>query len=399
MAFVPYHGGFAPTPGISDPIQKLMEGYKASQMPAAMKRQAEMEELKKQLLGTQAKYAPQKAEQEINESMITSMLKKKQIEQAQQELAMNQNMTPSQRVSKFFTAAPDSFKLHLIGETLGYDSKAYKDAEKEFALMNEARGALTNQRNTQAESTAWRSLPAPAKNAVIGQAGGAGFDPLTAARGFVAGESPESLAQTHGIDINQTNPVYPLTAAQTGQMATRTATNAELRFFDETFAPVLAKHSRKIMGYSPKQTLDAIKGENIEDQAGVIAAQALGPEISALRLRAAGAPVGIQAIREMTDKSLLKLNLFQAAVSPEVYAKAQKKISDTISQGVEVYNDSLRQGSVTTGKPNYKNQESKVYTGEKTMNGPGYMSKKQFADYVRTLSREERIALKSRVGG
>ena len=86
MAFVPYHGGFAPTPGISDPIQKLMEGYKASQMPAAMKRQAEMEELKKQLLGTQAKYAPQKAEQEINMDMLKQMLTKNQIEQQKQEL-------------------------------------------------------------------------------------------------------------------------------------------------------------------------------------------------------------------------------------------------------------------------------------------------------------------------
>ena len=201
MAFVPYHGGFAPTPGIGDPIQKLMEGYKASQAPAAMQRQAEMEELKKQLLGTQAKYAPQKAEQEINYDMLRQMLAKNEIEKGKQDLSMG----PEERfLGRLHGYPAEALGLKLLEDKLGPEHPAVQQAKRRIETeiaqkegLNEYRGVLTQ---TTPKS---RATPLAKANMELEEAK-QGYVPGTNKEEVI--ESPErqkELENQYKLDINK----------------------------------------------------------------------------------------------------------------------------------------------------------------------------------------------------
>ena len=159
MAFVPYHGGFAPTPGISDPLESLMRGYKASQEPQKMRQEALMRELTNQFKYIQNKYAPEQAEAGLNQQLLSNrmanlkyqqepqrfqsqqeadmfanMLKQAQVEKISREAQEKQNQTPAERLTQFFSGSPNAFKLKLIQDAFGANSKVAKDFEKEKGL-------------------------------------------------------------------------------------------------------------------------------------------------------------------------------------------------------------------------------------------------------------------------
>ena len=201
MAFVPYHGGFAPTPGISDPIQKLMEGYRQSQAPAAMKRQAEMEELKKQLLGTQAKYAPQKAEQEINMDMLKQMLTKNQIEQQKQELALPAD---ERFLSKLHGYPNEALGLALIKQKFGPDSEVYQMAKRRIETEIAGKEGLTELREVYKETTPKARATPLAKSNMELQEAKQGFVPGTNREEVINNpEQQKKLENQYELDINK----------------------------------------------------------------------------------------------------------------------------------------------------------------------------------------------------
>ena len=131
----------------------------------------------------------------------------------------------------------------------------------------------------------------------------------------------------------------------------------ELKSLEKPLEEAIAPYSQKIYGYSPQQLADAIKNTDPDKQAKFLAARALQPELSALRLNVAGAKVGITAIQEMTNKSLGKSNIYEGLVKPQVYKKMQEYITKWVSDAGKAYNDKILKPAVkieaseSLGKP------------------------------------------------
>ena len=78
--------------------------------------------------------------------------------------------------------------------------------------------------------------------------------------------------------------------------------------------------------------------KNKDQQAKFLAARMLAPEQAAIRLRAMGGNVGIEAIREMTDKAMVNGKNIQALVKPDVFNQANEYVEKAIYDAVEAAN-------------------------------------------------------------
>jgi hypothetical protein len=431
MAFVPYHGGFAPTAGISDPLESLMRGYKQAQVPAAMRRQAEMEELKRQLLATQNKYLPEEKEAGLNKALLTNrmanlkyqqepqrfqneqqeqlfanMLKDAQRRKLEQELTLDPE---EQRLGRFTGNPAAAMQMAWIKKNKGENSLEYQMAKGLFEQDAIRQQILNVNRTAQTASLPARLLPKETRAAEIAARGGAGITPIESAASLAKGQTAAEQAAERGVDIEKTNPVYALTAAQAALMATRKGLSAETDYLTAKITPYLSRYSSKFFGYSPEQTMDALTGTNKDYQAGAIAAQAIAPEIMNLRITMSGGRASVTLTQGLVDKSMLKLNQFQGLVTPEVFDEAQKKMQTWLKEGVNIYNSTITENTNITNKPNYKNkntltEEDKnpssapVENKSSVVHGRKFQNAKQFQDYVRTLTAEQRAALKASAG-
>ncbi|MDR3667345.1 MAG: hypothetical protein P4L35_10925 [Ignavibacteriaceae bacterium] len=406
MAFVPYHGGFAPTPGISDPIQKLMEGYRQSQAPAAMKRQAEMEELKKQLLGTQAKYAPQQAEAGLNQQMIQNMmsnlkfrqepqrfkseqeaemfgnyLKQAQAEKMAREAQAESQLSPAERLTKFFSGSPDAFKLKLIQDTFGADSKVSKDFEREILLNQQNKLTLNETRESQNKLRPIMALPSEYRGEDLAREVGAGAPNYYSAM--------KNIAENNAANNPDVAAIYPTAKTNIAATQERAATQNQLKTIQPRVTNNIAPYAREFGGYSIAQVAQLFGKDKNEEKIGkYLAGRQLEGIISAIQATGLGVK-NRGAINQMLSQDP-DSKIIQAAVSPNIYQIYKREVADITEEGIKAFNQGINKAS---------SPKSRVITGEKTMNGEGHMSQEQFRNYIRGLSREDRLALKARVGG
>lgn len=202
MAYQPInYASIEPTHGISDLVQSLMRGYQASQAPAQMKRQAEAEELQNQFNAIRNRYAPQRAESELNAEMLGAMLKKKQIEGLEQELAMPQE---ERFLGKLHGYPAEAFGLALIKQKYGPDSEVYQMAKRRIETEISGKEGLKELREVYAETTPKaRATPLAKSNMELEEAR-EGFVPGTNRTQII--ESPERQKQLENqfqLDINK----------------------------------------------------------------------------------------------------------------------------------------------------------------------------------------------------
>lgn len=220
----------------------------------------------------------------------------------------------------------------------------------------EQRQARADLDKKRAEGYTFNSLPMPERQYLLAQAAGVGIEPNEAAARFNKGETIEQMALASGYNPqDMPEPVYPLTPAGQTQLKMRQAANAEIKVLGDKIANAMAPYSRKIMGYSPAQIFDAIKGQKPDAQAKLLAARALQPELASIRLRMGGGNVGIEAIREMTNTSMGHINAFESLVSPDVYRKTNKYVDEWLTEAVEAANKKATQG---VSKRSVKNEEN-----------------------------------------
>jgi len=219
-------------------------------------------------------------------------------------------------------------------------------------ILQKSIGSAEEQKNARAkyyekmtQSMDYRTLPIDQKSAVIAQASGMGYDPNEASTLFMQGNTVRDLATKAGFDPeNMPDPIYPATRTDIARINLRRSAIQELNYLNPLITDALAPYSRRILDYSPSQVADALKGTNTDAQAKALAAKAVIPELSALRLRAMGGQVGIEAIREVTDASMANIKTFQSLVSPEVYKQANTYIDQWISSAVDRANKVIIRG-------------------------------------------------------
>lgn len=202
----------------------------------------------------------------------------------------------------------------------------------------------------QAAGYDFNSLPVSTKEYVLAQAAGMGIYPDDARKMLTSGKSLSDIATEKGFDPNELpEPIYPLTKAGQTQLKQRKAAIAELGKLGKTISSWAGPYSQQIAGYSPLQVKDALTGKNKDQQAKFLAARMLAPEQAAIRIKAMGGNVGIEAIREMTEKSMMNGHALQALVKPDVFTKANELVEEAIQDAVDAANKAQTQ---TIGKAN-----------------------------------------------
>lgn len=190
----------------------------------------------------------------------------------------------------------------------------------------------------RAQGYNYQSMPVDFKSQQLAMAAGLGIEPGEATQRFMNGESIQDMAQKLGVDVNSIDPIYPTTKGSLNQIQKRQQGLAEINTLNKTLTEYTAPYSQRFAGYSPKQIMQQISGEDPESQAKFLAAQALMPEMSALRVRTMAGNVGVEAIREITNASLGHIKTLQPFVKPEVYKRSQELIDQLLTQSVSAAN-------------------------------------------------------------
>lgn len=218
--------------------------------------------------------------------------------------------------------------------------------------------ANTNLNEKRANAYNYQAIPIDQRKYLIAQAGGMGISPQEATERFIKGDTLEDMALEKNYDPNNLPPpIYPATNRDIGQVHASQRAIAELEKLDDTISSAMAPYAQRVHGYSPKQIIDSLSGENEEDLAKFLAARAIQPEMSAIRLKAMGGQVGIEAIKEVTGKAMGEVNIFQSLVSPKVYKKSLDYMSKFINEAAKVSNEVGLQPGLVNKKSTENNSD------------------------------------------
>ncbi len=186
----------------------------------------------------------------------------------------------------------------------------------------------------QSQAFAFNALPQNTKTYMIGQAQGMGVPAQQAIKAYMSGETISTLAQKMGYDPNNLPaPIISPTPQSLNQISVRRQARAELGVMQPFVTSALAPYSSQFNSYSPKQMWDAMSNDNPQQQMNTLAAIQLSPELISTRARSMGVNIGIETLREMSDKSQMNMKALQAFVTPQVFSGAQKIAESYINKG------------------------------------------------------------------
>lgn len=212
-------------------------------------------------------------------------------------------------------------------------------------LMNGINTSLQNKQalgdfySKRTQGYNYSSLPVDQKSALLAQTSGMGIDPVSATVSFMNGKSLIDLAKEKGFDAkNLPEPIYPTTKANQTLIQRRAQALTEINSLNPVLTNAVMPYAQTLNGYSPKQISEAIRGTNPDGQAKYLAARALMPEMSSLRLKAMGGQVGIEALREVTNSSMGNIKAYQSLVTPEIYKKSNDYVDQWLNEAVTAAN-------------------------------------------------------------
>ena len=342
MAFQFVNYAALPAQGVPvarDLVSSLLEGYKAARTPIAIGQQEKKGDLANALAQLQLEQEPERFRSQMDTQSLLNALRGTTIERNRRELS-------DPFLGKIASGSiGQSMWLDRIKKQYGEDSPEYMQAKEAFEAEKGYKKATQERNEALTNSIAFRGLPSAEKNRAISTAIGMGFDPQEAAQRLSGGQTLQELAQEKNVDLQNVTPIFPLSGETVKQMQNRSAFSSEIKSLEENTAQHLNKYGRRFAGYSPQQAIDLLRNKDPEEQGKVLAARALQPELAALRLKAAGGNVGIEAIREMQHSALSNLNVFEPLISSEARDSMNRNISKWIDEAVKTYNNTLLKGS------------------------------------------------------
>ncbi len=322
----------------ADVFENALKGYQIGQEPARMERKAHEEKLANSIKELTLKHMPE-------EWALKKQLTQAQINKANR-VGTGSALKPSGDV------ANQEYILNLESQ-LGADHPRVKALKQVFETGQNAKKTNTSSKEAYKNSLAFRTLPADEKKRAVAMTTGMGYDPIEAENALTQGKTLTELAEAKDLQVNDITPVYPVGAENIKQTQRRGAFVQELGALDKHVAEGLGKYQNKIGGFSLDQVADAVKDDDPETQGKVLAARALAPELAALRLKVAGGNIGIEALRELQDKSLGNLNLLQSTVSPKAYAAMNRYMDKWLIEANDKYNNAINDyGKLNVGHSN-----------------------------------------------
>lgn len=305
--------------------------------------------------GYQIGRAPKKMDQEDEQRALANKLKSIEVEQKPAQLDLERRYkealikkanTLANMGGKPSNASGD-FNNFMIAHPEATSEDKQKWFDKHDKLKSDSTKSVADRRKQIMNSEFFNKQPAAYKSQQLALAAGLGMDPGDAGKAFEnEGKTVSDLAKERGVDPKTIVPVYPLANENVKQTQIRSSQVAELLSFEKQLNNIQGKYSRKFLGYSPKQVVDALKNENPDEQGMILAARNLAPEVSALRAKiATNGSIGIEALKELTDKSLGNLKIFEPLVSPEARDAMNKYTDKLITEANNAYTSKMQSNS------------------------------------------------------
>lgn len=349
-------------------LPAIMEGLKLGAMPKAIQQESRGNELQNALRAIQAQYQPKLNEAEIAQRGAQTNLLGEQTKYFGPNIQSEMNLRNAQIPLVNAQTANTQLEannplLHASGAAGQIGAMLYLKAHPELAnkvnagqigqdnpdlsqMIQDALTANIKEKNAfagladkKSDAYNYQTLPASHKQYLLSQAAALGIDPQEATQRFINGESIKDMALSVGVDPRKLpNPNYPATPADISRQHQREQAMAEINTLQPILSEAMAPYARKTDGYSPKQIAEALGGTNPEAQAKFIAARALMPELSSLRIKALGGQVGVEAMKEVQSASLGHTKVFESLVSPAVYKRANELVDQWITLSVSKAN-------------------------------------------------------------
>lgn len=243
------------------------------------------------------------------------------------------------------------------------NAPTYSDLMHQSLLANiqkslNPKGQLTEHQAATERAANFDKAPAATKSLLIAQAAGMGYSPTEAIKAFrEEGKGLDDLAKAKGFNPdNLPDPIYPNSTKDISMIKQRKGALKELESIDKDISEWAGDYSAKFFGYSPQQTIDAIKNTNTEKQAQALAARALAPEMSYLRLMVANGKATVHAIKNLEDTSLVRMKIFEPLVKQDVWRKMQGLVHNSLERAMK---KSFEAYNVTAKKKYIKNSLNK----------------------------------------
>ena len=230
--------------------------------------------------------------------------------------------------------------------TPGFDIDSMVKALIEAPMTNlQYKRTLNQVMQQNLQGKAYNSMPSAEKAYAIAQARGFGYTGEQASKMFNQGWDLSSMAKEKGYDPEDTSKWPAAKGAPTAAIQTRiqraNSTLAALNAVEEDISQAYSEYAPRFRNVSPFLIKDMISGENPDKQADILAAYALYPEISALRINAMGGNVGEGAIQHIADAAFSRLNTLGISPNSFVYQKIQKRIGQLINRMNKAENSSI----------------------------------------------------------
>lgn len=342
---------FSSKPILESPFKNMLEdvlkGYKMGAEPAKMKQESSARELANKLKGLEVEHKPK--EYELNDqgkSLANSLKSKalehydekfgleKQLKQAQIQKALQKNVGGSPKANGELA----NFMVSHPGASEDEIRKAYEEIHGSKLAHEQA---VTNRSVDMTSGSSFDKLPTNDKKREIGLMTAMGVDPVEAASMLRKGTSASEYAKQQGIDISEVTPKYALGEQNIKDVQRTAAYFDELGSLEKNISAGMSEYPNRLKGYSLDQIADQLAGDKPEKVGRALASAALQPELAALRLKVQGGNIGIEAIRELTDKSLGNLKTVESLVDKPTYLAMQKYINQWLREAGQIRIKSL----------------------------------------------------------
>lgn len=413
-------------------FEDVLKGYAISQEPAKMQEEQSARQLANQLRKLEVEHKP--TEYALNDkhvSLANSLSDKANahyeekfaLEQAYKQSQIDKNNRPASAGALKPNGAVANedyiWNMEHPGRDITPEEQQHVDKLKAALKVSQDSTTANKDRKEQIIRSAYfTSQPAKWKDQQFAIAAGMGIPSSEASKAFInEGKTVSELAKEKGIDPTKIIPVYPMANENIKQYQIRSSLVSELLNFEKNLADIQGKYSRKFLGYSPKQIWEALKDKDPEEAGMILAARNLAPEISALRAKIAiNGAIGIEALKELTSKSLGNLKIFEPLVSEKARNAMSRYTDKLIMDANLAYGSKMQSYSQlqpAMALPNtaqetpsnvqgqnsiFSNQSSPVSSGAPPIPS-SVTNDQQFRDWMKTLTPEQRAAVKAQHTG
>lgn len=342
---------FSKAPLLDSPFKNIFEdvlkGYKMAKEPGKMQQESEQRELANKAKKLEVEHKPKEYALGDQEKGLANAMKSKALEHYEEKFGLERDLKKAQIQKALQTKLGGNVKANgeLANYMVSHPGASEDEIRKAYEEIHGSKlaheQAVTNRSVDMTSGSSFDKLPTNDKKREIGLMTAMGVDPVEAASMLRKGTSASEYAKQQGIDISEVTPKYALGEQNIKDVQRTAAYFDELGSLEKHVSEGMSEYPNRLKGYSLDQIADQLAGDKPEKVGRALASAALQPELAALRLKVQGGNIGIEAIRELTDKSLGNLKTVESLVDKPTYLAMQKYINQWLREAGQIRIKSL----------------------------------------------------------